>query len=401
MPAADVAIVAPFPVSAAANSLRSGVAAYTAQLAEALSTKGVAVRVIAPHAAGEPARSRVGDVTVERAFPMGLSALPRAAGAARRSGAAVVHFQHELFLFGGASAPGLLPALCSARGFGLGPVVTMHQVVEPKAVDREFVRVHRVRVPPRLARIGLDAMQRSVRSLAAATIVHENSFASVVPGARVTPHGVVRRRQMPSSEAKAALDLPGDRLIVLCFGFLAPYKGLEAALEAARLAADQVVLVVAGGEHPRLAGRDPYAAELRSRYRSVGRFTGFVPDADVARWFSAADLVLVPYPRPFATSGPFADALSYRTPVVCSPAFGACAAVPDQMVVPIDPPGLAAHLRALACDRGALDTVRAATESFAAGRSWDRVARDHIEIYEEVIHAESAPGRGVRTGKPG
>src|SRR5207244_3721368 len=78
-------------------------------------------------------------------------------------------------------------------------------------------------------------------------------------------------------------------------------------------------LVVAGGPHPRLAAAgDPYAASLQQRWGATADFTGYVPGTAVADWFAAADVALIPYPRPFATSGPLALALGAGTPALLS-----------------------------------------------------------------------------------
>jgi glycosyltransferase involved in cell wall biosynthesis len=399
---ADVAIVSPYPGVVHEESIPSGVAAYTAKLAAALTGHGVDVRVVAPVMDREPDVAVVDGVTVERCYRPGPTALPKAVRAACRARARVVHVQHEMFLFGGASSvPALAPALATLRRRRLGPVVTMHQVVDPAEIDRDFTRVHRVRVPPRLARVGMASVQRSVRSLAAGIVVHEEAFGEIVPEGVVVPLGVDRVDPGPGHAAKRALGLDEDRFVALCFGFLSPYKGLEATLDAAEIAGPVLQLVVAGGEHPRLEGRDGYADALRRRYGDVAHFSGYVPEDEIAPLFAAADVVLVPYPRPFASSGPLAHALGYGTPVLCSPAVAACVGAPPEMVAPVDPQGLARRLTELAADRAALDSVRTASLAMAAQRSWDRVVRSHVALYEEVIDADRAAGRRLRAGQPG
>jgi len=66
----------------------------------------------------------------------------------------------------------------------------MHQVVDPEHVNTGYVRMHRVHAPAVVARCALAGVQRVIGELAAATIVHERSFATLVPGARHVPHGV-------------------------------------------------------------------------------------------------------------------------------------------------------------------------------------------------------------------
>ena len=376
MTAADVALVSPYPGLGDDAALPSGVAAYTERLSSALAGDGMAVRVLAPEVEGEPAFATVGDVTVERPYRRGPTALMAASAAARRTRAPVVHLQFETFLYGGpASVPGVAPALANLRHAGQGPVVTLHQVVDPAAVDRDFTRVHRVQVPHQVARLGLSALQRTVRSLAAATVVHERSFERLVPGAEVVPVGldpVEARSPEDGRSTKRALGLDPGRLTVLCFGFVSPYKGLEHALAAARIAGDKVQLVVAGGVHPRLDGRDDYAGDLRRDHADIARFPGYVAEADVRDWFRAADVLLLPYPRPFASSGPLAQALGFGTPVLCSEPLGRCVGASPALVTSIDPPRLAARLAALADEPGALASLGEATRGLAAGRPGPR-----------------------------
>jgi glycosyltransferase involved in cell wall biosynthesis len=269
-----------------------------------------------------------------------------------------------------------LPLLRAARRRA---VVTMHHVVDPGDVDAAFTETHRVRAPAPLARAGVATVQRSIRALADAVVVHEPSFAQVVPHARVIPHGI----EVPArgDRAAARAELGVDGLCVLCFGFLAPYKGLEAALGAARLAGDHVQLVVAGGEHPRLAG-DGYADRLRASAPPNARFAGYVPDADVARWFTAADIALLPYPQPFASSGPLALALAHGTPVLLSQALAGTTGAPHTLAVPPDPAQIAVRLRLLAADARQREALRSAAATLAAGRTWPEVAVRHLELYE-------------------
>jgi hypothetical protein len=386
------------------------VAWYSQRLARALCDRGARVAVVAPRDGGPQAEEQDGSVLVRRAFERGRSGALRAVGAALDTGAPVVHVQHEAFLYGGPdSVPAVLGAMAGFRRAGKGPVVTMHQVVDPKSVDRAFTRIHRVNVPAPFARAGLAAMQRSVARLASRLVVHEDAFRRVVPGARVFPLGgntappadqqVITRaaelRVVATTARPAGGTLPG--LLVLCFGFVAPYKGLETALEAARLAGPPISLVVAGGEHPRLAGQG-YLDGLRARYGQVAHFTGFVPEEDVAAWFEAADAVLLPYPQPFSSSGVLADAAAHGVPVLVSPALARVTGMPADVAVPVDPPGLSARLLELAARPEQLVRLAAVSTALNSGRSWTELADRHLALYEEVIDAQRPARRPVPVG---
>jgi glycosyltransferase involved in cell wall biosynthesis len=387
----DVALVAPYPRAGVTHGGMSGVASYTANLAHALAEEGARVAVVAPAEDGEPPMREDGPVRVLRRFRRGPRALPAGLSAARRTGAPVVHLQHELFLYGGPAAlPGLMPALTPAavgrwaRALGgdrrRTTVVTMHQVVDPATVDGHYAEMHRVGVPAPLARTGIAAVQETVRRLADVVVVHEPAFARVVPGAVTIPHGVEVVERPDRAAARAALGVEGC-FVALSFGFLAPYKGLEVACTAAEIAGPPVQLVVAGGAHPRLADRDGYAEALRSRFGDTVRFTGYVDEPDVARWFTAADVALLTYPAPHASSGALALAIAYGTPVLASAALARTCGLPEAMAVDADAGAVAARLRLLAHDPAALASLACVTRRLAGGRTWPAVARQHLSLY--------------------
>lgn len=394
----DVALISPYPASGRHGG-RSGVASYCANLAEALVDAGASVTVVAPEDGNAPRRATDGAVTVERRFGLGATALPRAACAALATGAPLVHLQHEFFLYGGpASVAGLPLALSALRAGGRGPVVTMHHGVDPAAVDTAFMRLHRVRAPAVLGRAGLGSVQRVIRGLARRVIVHEPIFADWIPGASVVPHGLERAPGSRPDVAAARRSLGLDRrLTALCLGFVAPYKGLETVLEAAELDGDDVQLLIAGGDHPRLLeASDPYPDRLRARWSGVARFLGHVPDAGLPTLFAAADVALFLYPTVFSSSGALALALAHGKPVLLSPALAAATGAAPELAVPLDPASLRARLRRLDRDRTALDSLTEASAALTGNRSWAEVARAHLRIYEEVTNASSASRRLVR-----
>lgn len=393
----DVTIVSPYPTPG--REIESGVAAYARCLSQALAAAGAGVTVVAPGSGVD----YDGPVRVERCFSRGPLGVSKAVTAALDTNAPMVHVQHEAFLYGGPDAvPGLLLALARLRKARRGPVVTMHQVVEPATVDRAFTEMHRVRVPAPLARAGLAALQSSISRIAGRVVVHEHAFNRVLPRSVVMPLGAGETQSLPPAsgaghrpEVQALRTRCGadDRsFLVLCFGFVAPYKGVETALEAARFAGPDVRLAVAGGEHPRLSGHG-YLDGLKDGYSDVATFAGYVPEADVAGWFAAADAVLLAYPQPFSSSGVLALAIEHGTPALLSPALAEVVGFPAELSVPLDGPGLAARLRQLAQDRVLLGELTERTRQLRDGRSWPQVAERHLSLYEEVIHAQSPARR--------
>jgi glycosyltransferase involved in cell wall biosynthesis len=234
-----------------------------------------------------------------------------------------------------------------------------------------------VSAPPLAARAGVRALQSSIGRLAT-TIVHEPAFTRLVPGAIAVPHGIEEAAVADPDAARHRLGL-GDRLTVLCFGFVAPYKGIDVALQAADRLDGAIDLVVAGGEHPRLV--TGYARQLEAEWGHRARFTGWVADEDVHDWFAAADVALFGYRRPFAASGALALALAHRRPVLLSTELARCVGAPEELAVPADPDAVAARLRTLAADPAARDELAAWSAALAEGRGWTDVATRHLDVY--------------------
>lgn len=394
--APHVALVGAYPRRGERADGVPGIAAYTAGLARALAGSGARVTVVAPSAPGQPACAMDGAVRVERRFAAGgPRALSDALGAAEATGAHVVHLQHGLSLYGGTSSiPGLLWALRRAAANDVRTVVTLHHVLDPGAgAPAGLAR-------GALLRSALGAVQGAVSRLAGAVVVHEGPFAERVPGAVVIPHGVERLAPGDRAASRALLGLD-DRPAVLCFGALAPDRGLEVALDAAERTRGAVSLVVAdaGSGRVRSAG-DTYTARLRDRYGDTGtvRFVGRVPAAEVGTWFDAADLALFLSPQVCPTSATLALALAHGTPFLLSGPAAEAIGAPG-LAVSDDPAALAAHLAWLVDEPRRVAALRRAVRSLAAARSWPLVADRHLALYQRLLgeaRAGATPARRLR-----
>src|SRR5688572_26632819 len=130
-----------------------------------------------------------------------------------------------------------------------------------------------------------------------------------VPAHKVTtiPFGInstVPTTGLTREDARQALGVSPAARVVLFFGNIAPYKGLEFAVEAvSRLVADRpdTTLLIAGqpksddGYWPRVASE---IARLGLQ-QNVMAFTSHIPDEDVERFFKAADVLVLPYTHVF------------------------------------------------------------------------------------------------------
>ena len=173
--------------------------------------------------------------------------------------------------------------------------------------------------------------------------------------------------------------------VVLFFGLLRPYKGVDVLLEAFR---------DLGGAELWIVGR-PFGVDLHALRESAARAPGrvrfvprFVPDEEVPALFRRADVVVLPY-RDAEQSGVLYTALAFGKPLVLSDVggFGEVAAHGAARIVPPgDPAALATVLDELLRDPGERQRLVAAARRAAAGPySWDEVGRRTLALYRELL----------------
>ena len=253
-------------------------------------------------------------------------------------------------------------------------VVTAHVVTphEPMPLDRAvWGRIHR------LARLVIAHSRFDRRRLCDELAVAEDRLT-------VIPHGeygfFADIGDPPDRQAaRAALGLEPDDEVALFFGYIREYKGLDVLLDAWPAVAEacpRARLVVAGDPVRLGAGRRRELEEQARRLGAIHRF-GYVPFADVGRYFTAADLLVMPYRR-ISQSGVLYLALALGLPVVAT----RVGALPetlrdgeDALLVPPESP--AALAEALARALGDADLRRRLAEGgrrLARRHSWPAIA---------------------------
>lgn len=144
----------------------------------------------------------------------------------------------------------------------------------------------------------------------------------LVPGARTTviPHPVYDMfsdKRLPREVARARLGVENDIPILLFFGIVREYKGLEDLLQAMpqiRAHLPKTLLLIAGEFWDAQA---PYLALIQTLgiEDAVRIDDHYIPNEEVPVYFSAADLVVAPYRRATG-SGVVQLAVGLGTPVV-------------------------------------------------------------------------------------
>jgi glycosyltransferase involved in cell wall biosynthesis len=245
-------------------------------------------------------------------------------------------------------------------------------------------------------------LNRLVLRFAAAYIVHDarsrDRLAEIVPAGKpiaVIPMGPLASDgpDMSQSQARAALGLPGQAKVVLAFGNIRPYKGIDVLLRAFAVLRDRVPdarLIIAGK-----------AWEDWSRYQTlidglglaaaVDTRLAFVPASEVSVFFSAADVVALPYLQFDAQSAVGSRALHHGKPLIVSDTGGLPELVVDERAVvpPGDSAALAEALAAVLSDAALRAKLEADSRARATALSWDTIAADTVRLYAELAGAAS------------
>ncbi len=187
--------------------------------------------------------------------------------------------------------------------------------------------------------------------------------------------GVVPSRE----EARSTLGVRGN--VALFFGHVRPFKGLDIALRAWRELRSTVTLLVAGeawwkgeAEYRALAGG---LTNVRFDFR-------FIPDAEIATYFAACDVVLAPY-RIEAQSGVALTAFHFARPVIATTVGGLPEIIEEgatgMLVPPEDPSALARAVDAFftTSDRDVMERHAAAAARKYSWEEYGRVLRNLVE----------------------
>ena len=253
-------------------------------------------------------------------------------------------------------------------------------------------------LPPRPSRRQARSVRRVFGAMDAVVAHSEHSAARLrnevgldPKKVRVIPHGAFDYLTKLPAEKPLPAELEGaEGPVILSFGLLRPYKGLENLIEAyGRIAGSGAELWVVGNPRMDVGPLRRQAAEVGGRVRFVTRF---VDEAEIPAIFRRADLVVLPY-LDAEHSGVLYTGLAFGKPLLLS-AVGGFPEVAEAGAARLVPPGdsdaLADALQELIGDENARATLGTAAARAADGPfSWDEAARLHLDLYRELIEARS------------
>jgi glycosyltransferase involved in cell wall biosynthesis len=256
----------------------------------------------------------------------------------------------------------------------------------PRAMTAHYI------LPPRPSRRQLSSARRAFSAMDA-VVAHSEHGARRLreqvgldpDRVRVIHHGAFDYLTRLPEEKPLPPELEGaEGPVVLFFGLLRPYKGIDTLLESFRRV-EGAELWIAGNPRMEVEPLWRLAAEAPGRVRFLTRF---VEDAEIPAIMRRADVVVLPY-RDAEHSGVLYAALAFGKPLVLS-AVGGFPEVAEQgaamLVPPEDPTALAAALAELIGDeRARAELGDAAARAASGSYSWDQAARQTLALYRELL----------------
>jgi glycosyltransferase involved in cell wall biosynthesis len=218
-----------------------------------------------------------------------------------------------------------------------------------------------------------------------AVIVHTRHGAELLgagPRVHVIPHGAFEHLTHQAEERPLPPDLVAvEGPVVLCFGVVRPYKGVDVLVDAFRSIEGAELWVVG-----RPLGVSPEALGAPANVRFVPRY---VSDSELPAFFRRADLLVLPH-RTVDVSGVLFAGLAFGKPMILSDVGGFREVVEDhgagRLVAPGDPRALADAIGELLADPAERERLAERARAAAAGPySWDSVAERTLAVYEEVL----------------
>jgi glycosyltransferase involved in cell wall biosynthesis len=363
---------------------RCGIATFTTDLVEALSTEAPGINCWAVamndtaegYAYPEKVRfeinqNRLNDYSVASEF-LNISQMD------------IVCVQHEYGIFGGPAGSHLLKLLGELR---MPVVTTLHTVLRDPAPEyREVMR--------RLSDLSDKLIVMSHKAVDFLKDIYD------VPEEKIAfiHHGIPDTPFMDPNFYKDQFGVEGKKAL-LTFGLVSPNKGIENVLQALPSVTKKhpdVTYIILGVTHPHIlkAHGEEYRISLHQFVRKLGISehvifqNRFVDQKELCEFLGAADIYITPYlEEAQITSGTLAYAMGTGKAVISTPYWYATEMLAEGRgrIVPFkNPDAMAEQIIDLLDNDVNRHTIRKKAYTFCREAIWKEVSRRYLEVFSEV-----------------
>ncbi len=120
--------------------------------------------------------------------------------------------------------------------------------------------------------------------------------------------------RIDATEARKKLNIPTDKKVILFFGFIRDYKGLDLLIESIKDLNEDYLLLIAGEVYGDFKKYDELIDKLGIRNK-INLQVRYIPENEIPLFFSASDVCVLPY-RSATQSGIVGIAYHFELPVI-------------------------------------------------------------------------------------
>ncbi len=296
----------------------------------------------------------------------------------------IIHFQHWQF-YANLMYCFILP-IVKIRGKKI--IITVHNIT-PHTTDLPSVfldkKLNRFIFP--FADHFIVHNKRNIDKFLKLYKIDENKI-SIIPHGSMMPYQKIKN--IAKEEARKHLNIPLDKKVILFFGYMWNYKGLDVLLKSLKIvkeSVNDVVLLLAGQP---LRDWEKYEKIIKEQGLDgcIIKALGYIPDSETEYYFSSADLVALPYyEHPFDTHGGVgALTLSFNKPMIVTEVGGLPEYVKDERVIshPNNAEELSQKIISVLNDETLLKKLSKDSVELSKELSWDKIANTTIEAYNKT-----------------
>ncbi|MBI1268208.1 MAG: glycosyltransferase [Cryomorphaceae bacterium] len=208
------------------------------------------------------------------------------------------------------------------------------------------------------------------------------------PPIEVLPHPVYNHFgvKLEKDQARRNLDIDSRQKLLLFFGIIRDYKGLDLLIEAFSSLDSTYSLIIAGESYGSFDGYQKSIDRNPNRER-IHLYNRYIPDHEVAQFFSAADVCILPY-RSATQSGITAIALHFDLPIIATDTGGLRQSIAEvgmgEVIEDFEPDSLVEAIRKY-FKENKIDEYRLNISKHKEENSWSRFAENTMRLAEKLL----------------
>lgn len=208
----------------------------------------------------------------------------------------------------------------------------------------------------------------------------------------VIPHGILKPlpiKGISKKEARDYLDIPMGKQVLLYFGTIRDYKGLDVLLDSMKFVVDEIndVLLVIAGKSWVDWTKYEEIIKKNNLETYIIKHLNFVLPSDIEYYFASSDVVVLPYKYFDSQSGVGALALPFKKPLIVTDYDGLTDFVKDGRVIArsCDARDLADKIMRVVTDETLLEKLSNDSYELAMKYDWGIISDMTINLYKELI----------------